>query len=147
MVHDQAHFEYKCKECIALLLPLPFLLPPLRCLIKDFELRPHVLDLLQHVFIKQIVDREKILQKQLIELIDLNQQIGVVDKTRYCRNRICMCSLSKMSHFYVYLCSELYYSSLSSSVSRILTHHKVVDRFCYKTQEKLKSLQASCQWV
>uniref|UniRef100_A0A8C9ZMW0 non-specific serine/threonine protein kinase n=1 Tax=Sander lucioperca TaxID=283035 RepID=A0A8C9ZMW0_SANLU len=86
-----------------------------KCLIKDFELRPHVLDLLQHVFIKQIVDREKILQKQLIELIDLNQQIGVVDKTRYCRNRICMCSLSKMSHFYVYLCSELYYSSLSSS--------------------------------
>uniref|UniRef100_A0A8C9ZLK4 non-specific serine/threonine protein kinase n=1 Tax=Sander lucioperca TaxID=283035 RepID=A0A8C9ZLK4_SANLU len=54
-----------------------------KCLIKDFELRPHVLDLLQHVFIKQIVDREKILQKQLIELIDLNQQIGVVDKTRH----------------------------------------------------------------
>ncbi|XP_032359244.1 myosin-IIIa isoform X7 [Etheostoma spectabile] len=54
-----------------------------KCLIKDFELRPNVLDLLQHVFIKQIVDREKILQKQLIELIDLNQQIGVVDKTRH----------------------------------------------------------------
>ncbi|XP_032359239.1 myosin-IIIa isoform X3 [Etheostoma spectabile] len=54
-----------------------------KCLIKDFELRPNVLDLLQHVFIKQIVDREKILQKQLIELIDLNQQIGVVDKTSH----------------------------------------------------------------
>ncbi|XP_008301022.1 myosin-IIIa [Stegastes partitus] len=54
-----------------------------KCLIKDFELRPNVLDLLQHVFIKQIVGREKILQKQLIELIDLNQQIGVIEKTSY----------------------------------------------------------------
>uniref|UniRef100_A0A8D3BSW1 non-specific serine/threonine protein kinase n=1 Tax=Scophthalmus maximus TaxID=52904 RepID=A0A8D3BSW1_SCOMX len=55
-----------------------------KCLIKDFELRPNVLDLLQHVFIKQIVGRERTLQKQLIELIDLNQQIGVVGKIRYC---------------------------------------------------------------
>uniref|UniRef100_A0A4W6DX18 non-specific serine/threonine protein kinase n=1 Tax=Lates calcarifer TaxID=8187 RepID=A0A4W6DX18_LATCA len=54
-----------------------------KCLIKDFELRPNVLDLLQHVFIKQIVGKEKILQKQLIELIDLNQQIGVTEKTRH----------------------------------------------------------------
>ncbi|XP_040921899.1 myosin-IIIa [Toxotes jaculatrix] len=54
-----------------------------KCLIKDFELRPNVLDLLQHVFIKQIVGKEKILQKQLIELIDLNQQIGVIEKTRH----------------------------------------------------------------
>ncbi|KAG7231250.1 hypothetical protein INR49_012081 [Caranx melampygus] len=54
-----------------------------KCLIKDFELRPNVLDLLQHVFIKQIVGREKILQKQLIELIDLNQQIGVIEKTSH----------------------------------------------------------------
>ncbi|XP_028288667.1 myosin-IIIa [Parambassis ranga] len=54
-----------------------------KCLIKDFELRPNVLDLLQHVFIKQIVGREKILQKQLIELIDLNQQMGVIEKTRH----------------------------------------------------------------
>uniref|UniRef100_A0AAQ6IQ17 non-specific serine/threonine protein kinase n=1 Tax=Anabas testudineus TaxID=64144 RepID=A0AAQ6IQ17_ANATE len=52
-----------------------------KCLIKDFELRPNVLDLLQHVFIKQIVGRERILQKQLIELIDLNQQIGIIEKT------------------------------------------------------------------
>uniref|UniRef100_A0A3Q3F2H5 non-specific serine/threonine protein kinase n=1 Tax=Labrus bergylta TaxID=56723 RepID=A0A3Q3F2H5_9LABR len=59
-----------------------------KCLIKDFELRPNVLDLLQHVFIKQIVGREKILQKQLIELIDLNQQIGAIEKTRYCLNFI-----------------------------------------------------------
>uniref|UniRef100_A0A3Q1JFE1 non-specific serine/threonine protein kinase n=1 Tax=Anabas testudineus TaxID=64144 RepID=A0A3Q1JFE1_ANATE len=54
-----------------------------KCLIKDFELRPNVLDLLQHVFIKQIVGRERILQKQLIELIDLNQQIGIIEKTSH----------------------------------------------------------------
>uniref|UniRef100_A0AAQ4NS56 non-specific serine/threonine protein kinase n=1 Tax=Gasterosteus aculeatus aculeatus TaxID=481459 RepID=A0AAQ4NS56_GASAC len=54
-----------------------------KCLIKDFELRPNVLDLLQHVFIKASIGREKILQKQLIELIDLNQQIGIIDKTRH----------------------------------------------------------------
>uniref|UniRef100_A0A8C5HNS6 non-specific serine/threonine protein kinase n=1 Tax=Gouania willdenowi TaxID=441366 RepID=A0A8C5HNS6_GOUWI len=54
-----------------------------KCLIKDFELRPNVLDLLQHVFIKQIVGREKTLQKQLIELIDLSQQIGVIEKTSH----------------------------------------------------------------
>uniref|UniRef100_A0A8C2AYS7 non-specific serine/threonine protein kinase n=1 Tax=Cyprinus carpio TaxID=7962 RepID=A0A8C2AYS7_CYPCA len=47
-----------------------------KCLIKDFELRPNVFELLQHVFIKQIVGREKTLQKQLMELIDLNQQMG-----------------------------------------------------------------------
>lgn len=63
---------------------LMLVLPPHRCLIKDFELRLNVQDLLQHVFIKQTVGREKILQKQLIELIDLNQQIGVIEKTRYC---------------------------------------------------------------
>nr|XP_043878257.1 myosin-IIIa isoform X2 [Solea senegalensis] len=51
-----------------------------KCLIKDFELRPNVLDLLQHVFITQIVGKEKLLQKQLIELIDLNQQV-VIEKT------------------------------------------------------------------
>uniref|UniRef100_A0A8C1RPK3 non-specific serine/threonine protein kinase n=1 Tax=Cyprinus carpio TaxID=7962 RepID=A0A8C1RPK3_CYPCA len=54
-----------------------------KCLIKDFELRPSVFDLLQHVFIKQIVGREKTLQMQLMELIDLNQQIGVIEKTRH----------------------------------------------------------------
>ncbi|KAG9340094.1 hypothetical protein JZ751_022016 [Albula glossodonta] len=47
-----------------------------KCLIKDFELRPNVPDLLQHAFIKQIVGKEKTLQKQLMELIDLNQQMG-----------------------------------------------------------------------
>uniref|UniRef100_A0A4W6DX34 non-specific serine/threonine protein kinase n=1 Tax=Lates calcarifer TaxID=8187 RepID=A0A4W6DX34_LATCA len=58
-----------------------------KCLIKDFELRPNVLDLLQHVFIKQIVGKEKILQKQLIELIDLNQQIGVTEKTSHMKTQ------------------------------------------------------------
>lgn len=46
-----------------------------------------MLDLLQHVYIKQTVGREKILQKQLIELIDLNQQIGLIEKTRYCTHK------------------------------------------------------------
>ncbi|XP_073669275.1 myosin-IIIa [Paramisgurnus dabryanus] len=54
-----------------------------KCLIKDFELRPNVFGLLQHVFIRQIVGREKTLQKQLMELIDLNQQMGVIEKTRH----------------------------------------------------------------
>ncbi|XP_061521947.1 myosin-IIIa isoform X1 [Phycodurus eques] len=54
-----------------------------KCLIKDFELRPNVLDLLQHVFIRQTVGKEKMLQKQLVELIDLNQQIGVMEKTSH----------------------------------------------------------------
>ncbi|KAA0704947.1 Myosin-IIIa [Triplophysa tibetana] len=54
-----------------------------RCLIKDFELRPNVFDLLQHVFIRQIVGREKTLQKQLMELIDINQQIGIIEKIRH----------------------------------------------------------------
>ncbi|KAI1891345.1 hypothetical protein AGOR_G00142840 [Albula goreensis] len=54
-----------------------------KCLIKDFELRPNVPDLLQHAFIKQIVGKEKTLQKQLMELIDLNQQMGVIEKTRH----------------------------------------------------------------
>uniref|UniRef100_A0A3B3SF68 non-specific serine/threonine protein kinase n=1 Tax=Paramormyrops kingsleyae TaxID=1676925 RepID=A0A3B3SF68_9TELE len=58
------------------------------CLIKDFELRPHVLDLLQHVFIKQIDGKKRLLQTQLMELIDLNQQMGVIEKTRYLSRRL-----------------------------------------------------------
>lgn len=61
---------------------------PRRCLIKDFELRPHVLDLLQHVFIKQIDGKKRLLQTQLMELIDLNQQMGVIEKTRYLSRRL-----------------------------------------------------------
>uniref|UniRef100_A0A8C5F8Q8 non-specific serine/threonine protein kinase n=1 Tax=Gadus morhua TaxID=8049 RepID=A0A8C5F8Q8_GADMO len=52
-----------------------------KCLIKDFELRPNVLDLLQHVFLQQIRGKEKVLQKHLMEHIDLNQQLGNIEKT------------------------------------------------------------------
>uniref|UniRef100_H3D7Z8 non-specific serine/threonine protein kinase n=1 Tax=Tetraodon nigroviridis TaxID=99883 RepID=H3D7Z8_TETNG len=52
-----------------------------RCLIKDFELRPNVLDLLQHSFIRQSAGRENVLQKQLVELIHLSQQVGAIEKT------------------------------------------------------------------
>uniref|UniRef100_A0A8C5AQU4 non-specific serine/threonine protein kinase n=1 Tax=Gadus morhua TaxID=8049 RepID=A0A8C5AQU4_GADMO len=54
-----------------------------KCLIKDFELRPNVLDLLQHVFLQQIRGKEKVLQKHLMEHIDLNQQLGNIEKTRH----------------------------------------------------------------
>ncbi|XP_072534788.1 myosin-IIIa [Salminus brasiliensis] len=54
-----------------------------KCLIKDFELRPNVPDLLKHGFIRQIAGREKTLQKQLMELIDLNQQMGNIEKTSH----------------------------------------------------------------
>lgn len=62
--------------------------PMFRCLIKDFELRPNVQDLLQHAFIKQVTGQEETLQKQLTELIELNHQIGVIEKTRYLQNYI-----------------------------------------------------------
>ncbi|GAA6086300.1 myosin-IIIa isoform X1 [Tachysurus ichikawai] len=52
-----------------------------KCLIKDFELRPNIQDLLQHAFIKQITGREETLQKQLTELIEINHQIGIIEKT------------------------------------------------------------------
>ncbi|KAM9488569.1 myosin-IIIa-like [Clarias gariepinus] len=52
-----------------------------KCLVKDFELRPTVQDLLQHGFIKQVTGQEETLQKQLTDLIELNQQIGVIEKT------------------------------------------------------------------
>ncbi|XP_029102132.1 myosin-IIIa isoform X1 [Scleropages formosus] len=54
-----------------------------KCLIKDFELRPNVHELLQHAFLTQVAGRERTLQKQLMELIDLNQQMGVIEKTRH----------------------------------------------------------------
>ncbi|KAG7260048.1 hypothetical protein CRUP_007740 [Coryphaenoides rupestris] len=54
-----------------------------KCLIKDFELRPNVVDLLQHAFLQQILGKEKVLQKQLMEHIDLNQQFGSIEKTRH----------------------------------------------------------------
>eukprot|EP00062_Callorhinchus_milii_P015760 gi/632966460/ref/XP_007899427.1/ PREDICTED: myosin-IIIa [Callorhinchus milii] len=54
-----------------------------KCLIKDFEQRPTVSDLLDHPFMKQIKGKEKTLQKQLMELIDLHQQMGSVEKIRH----------------------------------------------------------------
>ncbi|XP_072432083.1 myosin-IIIa isoform X2 [Chiloscyllium punctatum] len=53
------------------------------CLIKDFEHRPTISDLLEHPFIRQIQGKEKALQKQLMELIDLHQQMGTIEKTRH----------------------------------------------------------------
>ncbi|KAM9774984.1 myosin-IIIa isoform 1-T1 [Syngnathus typhle] len=52
-----------------------------KCLIKDFELRPNVDDLLRHIFVRQTVGKEKTLQRQLVELVDLNRQAGVGDKS------------------------------------------------------------------
>ncbi|XP_030406193.1 myosin-IIIa isoform X2 [Gopherus evgoodei] len=53
-----------------------------KCLTKDYEKRPTISDLLQHNFIKQIEGKEKALQKQLMEFIDVHQQMGVIEKAR-----------------------------------------------------------------
>ncbi|NWV84140.1 MYO3A protein, partial [Dasyornis broadbenti] len=54
-----------------------------KCLTKDYEKRPTVSTLLQHDFIKQIEGKENILQRQLMEFIDVHQQMGVTEKARF----------------------------------------------------------------
>ncbi|XP_068002201.1 myosin-IIIa isoform X2 [Melanerpes formicivorus] len=54
-----------------------------KCLTKDYEKRPTVSSLLQHDFIKQVEGKESVLQKQLMEFIDVHQQMGVTEKARF----------------------------------------------------------------
>ncbi|KFR01389.1 Myosin-IIIa [Nipponia nippon] len=54
-----------------------------KCLTKDYEKRPTVSNLLQHDFIKQIEGKENVLQRQLMEFIDVHQQMGVTEKARF----------------------------------------------------------------
>ncbi|XP_065587651.1 myosin-IIIa isoform X2 [Cyrtonyx montezumae] len=54
-----------------------------KCLTKDYEKRPTVSSLLQHAFIKQIEGKENVLQRQLMEFIDVHQQMGVTEKARF----------------------------------------------------------------
>ncbi|KAI5930850.1 Myosin-IIIa, partial [Manis javanica] len=51
-----------------------------KCLTKDYEKRPTVSDLLQHKFITQIDGKDVVLQKQLMELIDVHQCVGGTEK-------------------------------------------------------------------
>ncbi|KAF7248378.1 Myosin-IIIb, partial [Varanus komodoensis] len=52
-----------------------------QCLIKDFENRPSVTHLLEHPFIRQAHGKDMALQKQLVDLIQAQQQLGSVTKT------------------------------------------------------------------
>ncbi|XP_037366629.1 myosin-IIIa isoform X2 [Talpa occidentalis] len=54
-----------------------------RCLTKDYEKRPTVSDLLQHKFITQIEGKDVVLQKQLMEFIDIHQCTGGTEKARH----------------------------------------------------------------
>ncbi|XP_055662032.1 myosin-IIIa isoform X4 [Falco peregrinus] len=54
-----------------------------KCLTKDYEKRPTVSSLLQHDFVKQIEGKENMLQRQLMEFIDVHQQMGVTEKARF----------------------------------------------------------------
>ncbi|KFU96652.1 Myosin-IIIa [Chaetura pelagica] len=54
-----------------------------KCLTKDYEKRPTVSRLLQHDFIKQIEGKENVLQRQLMEFIDVHQQMGITEKARF----------------------------------------------------------------
>ncbi|MEJ1284359.1 myosin IIIA [Cricetulus griseus] len=57
-----------------------------RCLTKDYEKRPTVSDLLKHKFITQIEGKDVMLQKQLMEFIDIHQSSGNTEKARYLQN-------------------------------------------------------------
>ncbi|XP_047377112.1 myosin-IIIa [Sciurus carolinensis] len=54
-----------------------------KCLTKDYEKRPTVSDLLQHQFITQIEGKDVMLQKQLMEFIDLHHCMGGTEKARH----------------------------------------------------------------
>ncbi|XP_072681408.1 myosin-IIIa isoform X3 [Canis lupus baileyi] len=54
-----------------------------KCLTKDYEKRPTVSDLLQHKFITQIEGKDVMLQKQLMEFIDIHQGMGGTEKARH----------------------------------------------------------------
>ncbi|XP_023112221.1 myosin-IIIa isoform X2 [Felis catus] len=54
-----------------------------KCLTKDYEKRPTVSDLLQHKFITQIEGQDVMLQKQLMEFIDIHQGMGGTEKARH----------------------------------------------------------------
>ncbi|KAM4828741.1 myosin-IIIa [Thomomys bottae] len=54
-----------------------------KCLIKDYEKRPTVSELLQHKFITQIEGKDAMLQKQLTEYIDLQHCVEITGKARH----------------------------------------------------------------
>ncbi|XP_004605551.2 myosin-IIIa [Sorex araneus] len=54
-----------------------------RCLTKDYEKRPTVSELLQHKFITQIDEKNMMVQKQLMEFINLHQYVGGTEKARH----------------------------------------------------------------
>nr|XP_027808898.1 myosin-IIIa [Marmota flaviventris] len=54
-----------------------------KCLTKDYEKRPTVSDLLQHQFITQIEGKDVMLQKQLMEFIDIHHCMGGTEKARH----------------------------------------------------------------
>ncbi|XP_059119012.1 myosin-IIIa [Peromyscus eremicus] len=54
-----------------------------KCLTKDYEKRPTVSDLLKHKFITQIEGKDVMLQKQLMEFIDIHQCLGSTEKARH----------------------------------------------------------------
>ncbi|XP_077930210.1 myosin-IIIa [Halichoerus grypus] len=54
-----------------------------KCLTKDYEKRPTVSDLLEHKFITQIEGKDVMLQKQLMEFINIHQGTGGTEKARH----------------------------------------------------------------